>query len=90
MLHWLCYGTLWGVIRGGELLEYDRDGDICTVRVSEEKIEKSKPMSRCYCCCYTVGFPMFLSFSAQAGLCGDIVSAMLTSQNSFGTEDTPL
>ena len=89
MLHWLCYGTLWGVIRGGELLEYDRDGDICTVRVSEEKIEKSKPMShRCYC--YTVGLSMFLSISAQAGLCRDIGSAISTSQNSFGTQDTLL
>ena len=88
MLHWLCYGTLWGVIQGGELLEYDRDGDICTVRVSEEKIEKSKPMSRC--CCSTVGLSMFLSISARAGLCRDIGIAISTSQNSFGTQDTLL
>ncbi|XP_067944389.1 uncharacterized protein [Watersipora subatra] len=37
-LHWLCYGTLWGVLRGSTLLEYDRDGDICTISISQEEL----------------------------------------------------
>lgn len=37
--HWLCYGTLWGVLRGGKLLEYDRDVDICAIAANEAKVE---------------------------------------------------
>ena len=41
-IHWLCYGTLWGVIRGNRLLEYDKDGDICTTNIPQDRLEKSK------------------------------------------------
>lgn len=42
VIHWLCYGTLWGVIRGNKLLRYDKDGDICTLDADVNAVEKGK------------------------------------------------
>lgn len=39
-LHWLCYGTLWGVLRGNSLLDYDIDGDLCVVNVSQNALAR--------------------------------------------------
>jgi len=47
-LHWLCYGTLWGVLRGNSLLDYDIDGDLCVVNVSQNALARSKS-TRMFC-----------------------------------------
>ena len=70
--HWLCYGTLWGVIRGNRLLDYDKDGDICTFNATTDAVEQSKfgiygePTIACHCLTHS-GMSVCLAMASLPG-----------------------